>query len=147
MMVPPATLVHAAELVIAAQAGSIALLQRKMPIDLTAAGTVMDRLEQLGVVGPFEAGMTAREVLVRPDDEITALKAIANGRRYEPLTAAVKVAQGFVKAQLPAEMITPKLGEPGEEADGQVDTAKIVDDIARRVVEAFLSAGWRPTHT
>lgn len=54
---------EAARLVVLSQRGSVSLLQRRLKIGYSRAGRIMDRLESIGVVGPFE-GSQAREVLV-----------------------------------------------------------------------------------
>lgn len=53
---------EAARLVVLSQRGSVSLLQRRLKIGYSRAGRIMDKLESLGVVGPFE-GSQAREVL------------------------------------------------------------------------------------
>jgi hypothetical protein len=54
----------AAELVVSAQFGSRAMLQRKLRIGWELTGHVMDELERLGVVGP-DQGSRARDVRIR----------------------------------------------------------------------------------
>jgi len=65
-------LVDAAELVVQADLGSAAMLQRKLRIGYERARTLMSALEEVGVVGPVE-GRKAREVLVRSLEELKKL--------------------------------------------------------------------------
>ncbi len=57
----------AKRIVILAQSGSTSMLQRKLRVGYTRAARLMDMLEEIGVVGPFE-GSKAREVLIKPDE-------------------------------------------------------------------------------
>lgn len=57
---------EAARLIVMHQQGSTSLIQRKLKLGYNRAGRLMDQMEAVGVVGPFE-GSKAREVLL-PDD-------------------------------------------------------------------------------
>ncbi|MBN2417086.1 DNA translocase FtsK 4TM domain-containing protein [bacterium] len=57
---------EAARLVIRHQQGSASLLQRRLRIGYARAGRLIDELEDLNIIGPFE-GSKAREVLVDDD--------------------------------------------------------------------------------
>ena len=65
---------EACEVVIRHKQGSVSLLQRRLGIGYQRAARLIDRLEQAGVVAPFD-GSKAREVLV----DQTYLETIAAG--------------------------------------------------------------------
>ncbi len=54
---------EAAKLVIRHQQGSASLLQRRLRVGYARAGRLIDELEELGIIGPYD-GSKAREVLV-----------------------------------------------------------------------------------
>ncbi|MDR3651685.1 MAG: DNA translocase FtsK [Paludibacter sp.] len=54
---------EAARLIVANQQGSTSLIQRKFSIGYNRAGRIVDQLEVVGIIGPFE-GSKARQVLV-----------------------------------------------------------------------------------
>ena len=56
----------AARIVVMNQQGSTSLIQRKLSIGYNRAGRIIDQLEAIGIVGPFE-GSKARQVLI-PDE-------------------------------------------------------------------------------
>lgn len=60
------TVEDAARLVVMHQQGSTSLIQRKLKLGYNRAGRIIDQLEAIGVVGPFE-GSKAREVLIEDD--------------------------------------------------------------------------------
>lgn len=66
---------EAARLVIAAQSGSIAMLQSKLRIGFGRARGLMVDLEEQGIVGPFSSSTTPREVLVTRDAMDAAVEA------------------------------------------------------------------------
>lgn len=57
---------EAARLIVANQQGSTSLIQRKFSIGYNRAGRIVDQLEVVGIIGPFE-GSKARQVLVMDD--------------------------------------------------------------------------------
>ncbi len=57
---------EAARLIVSHQQGSTSLIQRRMKLGYNRAGRIIDQLESVGIVGPFE-GSKAREVLY-PDE-------------------------------------------------------------------------------
>ena len=57
---------EAARLIVANQQGSTSLIQRKFSIGYNRAGRIVDQLEVVGIIGPFE-GSKARQVLVVDD--------------------------------------------------------------------------------
>lgn len=63
---------EAARLIVAHQQGSTSLIQRKMKLGYNRAGRLIDQMESLGIVGPFE-GSKARQVLI-PDEYSLELK-------------------------------------------------------------------------
>ena len=54
---------YARDLLIEAQRGSVAILQRNLRVGYARAARLLNRLEELGVVGPFR-GAKARKVLI-----------------------------------------------------------------------------------
>ncbi|MGA9365592.1 MAG: DNA translocase FtsK 4TM domain-containing protein [Bacteroidota bacterium] len=63
---------EAARLVVRHQQGSVSLLQRRLAIGYSRAGKLIDQLEGLGIVGPYD-GSKAREVLVETEEELENL--------------------------------------------------------------------------
>lgn len=64
-----AMFVEAARIIVATQQGSTSLLQRKLKLGYNRAGRIIDQLESLGIVGPFE-GSKAREVRIKTEMEL-----------------------------------------------------------------------------
>ncbi len=63
---------EAARIIVRHQQGSVSLLQRRLKIGYSRAARVVDELEAVGIVGPFD-GSKAREVLVESEAELEAL--------------------------------------------------------------------------
>ena len=57
---------EAARIVVISQSGSTSLIQRKLSIGYSRASQIVDQLEKVGIIGPFEEGKT-RQVLI-PDE-------------------------------------------------------------------------------
>lgn len=62
----------AAQIIVQSQQGSVSLLQRKLSIGYTRSARIVDQLERVGIVGPFE-GSKARQVLVQSLTELDEL--------------------------------------------------------------------------
>ena len=54
------------------QRASASMLQRRLRIGYPRAARLIDELEELGVVGPSQGGGKEREVLIGPEDELSA---------------------------------------------------------------------------
>ncbi len=63
---------QAARIIVQTQQGSVSLLQRKLSIGYTRSARIVDQLERVGIVGPFE-GSKARQVLVQTESELEEL--------------------------------------------------------------------------
>jgi S-DNA-T family DNA segregation ATPase FtsK/SpoIIIE len=57
----------AKQVVVMTQQGSVSILQRRLRVGYSRAASLIDMLEQAGVVGPFQ-GSKARDVLLSPED-------------------------------------------------------------------------------
>jgi DNA segregation ATPase FtsK/SpoIIIE-like protein len=75
----PDVLAEATRLIVTHDFGSTSMLQRKLRLGFSAAGRVMEHLEDRGVVGPSE-GAKARKVLITPDRADWAAEEIRAGR-------------------------------------------------------------------
>lgn len=60
---------EAAKIIVRHQQGSVSLLQRRLKVGYSRAARLVDELEAVGIVGPFD-GSKAREVLVETDAEL-----------------------------------------------------------------------------
>ncbi|MEM8484554.1 MAG: DNA translocase FtsK [Bacteroidota bacterium] len=60
---------QAARIIVQTQQGSVSLLQRKLSIGYTRSARIVDQLERVGIVGPFE-GSKARQVLVPTEADL-----------------------------------------------------------------------------
>ena len=61
---------EAISLVQETQRASASLLQRRLRIGYPRAARLLDKLEEMGIVGPSQGGGREREVLLDPDDEL-----------------------------------------------------------------------------
>lgn len=57
----------AKQVVVHTQQGSVSIIQRRLRVGYSRAASLIDMLEQVGVVGPFQ-GSKARDVLITPDE-------------------------------------------------------------------------------
>ncbi|HEY4643396.1 MAG TPA: DNA translocase FtsK 4TM domain-containing protein, partial [Bacteroidota bacterium] len=60
---------EAARLIVRHQQGSVSLLQRRLKVGYSRAARIVDELEAVGIVGPFD-GSKARVVLVETEEEL-----------------------------------------------------------------------------
>jgi len=63
---------ESARLVVRLQQASVSLIQRRMKVGYARAGRIIDELEAVGIVGPFD-GSKARTVLIETEDELEHL--------------------------------------------------------------------------
>lgn len=68
---------EAAQIIVQHQQGSASLLQRRLKLGYNRAGRIIDQLESVKIIGPFE-GSKAREVLIK---DPMSLEQILNGLR------------------------------------------------------------------
>jgi len=66
----------AIEVVRKSQRASASLLQRRLRVGYPRAASLIDRLEEMGVIGPAVAGGKEREVFYDPDDETDPLESM-----------------------------------------------------------------------
>ncbi len=72
----------AARLVVEYQQGSTSLIQRKFSIGYNRAGRIIDQLESVGIVGPYE-GSKARQVLIK---DLLSLERFLDNDPEDPLS-------------------------------------------------------------
>ena len=72
----------AARLVVEFQQGSTSLIQRKFSIGYNRAGRIIDQLESVGIVGPYE-GSKARQVLIK---DLISLERLLDNDPENPLS-------------------------------------------------------------
>ncbi len=63
---------EAARLVVRHQQGSVSLLQRRLRIGYSRAARIIDQLEEVGIVGPFD-GSKGRQILVESEAELESM--------------------------------------------------------------------------
>ena len=61
---------HAITILKKEQRASASMLQRRLRIGYPRAARLLDRLEEMGIVGPSTGGGRDRDVLLEPDDEV-----------------------------------------------------------------------------
>lgn len=125
---PRNKVIDATELVVSTQFGSTSMLQRKMRVGFAEACGLMDRLEELNIVGPAD-GSKARDVLVKTwdlPDLIQRLEILQPEPAAEVITlAAYRVTPENPAAEIPYVDFT----KPG--ADDVVydqETDELLDD-------------------
>lgn len=77
----------AARLVLETQKGSVSLLQRRLKVGFARAGRLMDMLEEIGIVGPYQ-GSKPRAILVDPDQYLALMDAQERAAAAEGRAAA-----------------------------------------------------------
>ncbi len=82
----------AARLVLESRKASVSLLQRRLKVGFARAGRLMDMLEEIGIVGPFQ-GSKPRDILVNPDDYLARMDA------HETQTNATSAASAAASAR------------------------------------------------
>lgn len=129
---------HAAELLIDSQFGSAHMLTRRMGIGFGTAGAILDRLQELNVIGPNRPD-GAREVLVKSNRKLAALACITGGHRYDP--------DGPVLAGRDTVKRDALVGAYGLAYSAMPDHMADVEarQTAERIVGLLADAGWRPT--
>ena len=58
---------EATKIVVRTEQGSVSVLQRRLRVGYARAARLIDELEQVGIVGPFD-GSKARQVIVTPEE-------------------------------------------------------------------------------
>lgn len=76
-------LLKAVEVVRKSQRASASLLQRRLRVGYPRAASLIDKLEELGVIGPAVAGGKEREVFYSPDDGTDPLEDMDSGEEGE----------------------------------------------------------------
>jgi hypothetical protein len=125
-------MVAAAELVVTTQYGSATMLQRTLQLQKDHAAAVLDRLAELGVIGPAR-GPATPPVLVRQEDVGTAVAAVRAGRRFAHPVDEVSADQRRAAERLVFSAI------PEDLSDIQARR------VAAQIVGLLVDSGWRAT--
>lgn len=110
---------NAARLIISKQQGSTSLIQRTFGIGYNRAGRLMDQLEAVGIVGPFE-GSKPRQVLIKTEYD---LESLLNSINYEE---DIVLKSSYIETETHDELEVPSRLIPiGQslEKEGMIDEA------------------------
>lgn len=119
---------EAARLIVSHQQGSTSLIQRRMKLGYNQAGRIIDQLEAVGIVGPFE-GSKAREVLY-PDEYSLEhfLAALKDGRRTT-INRQVDLRKENKSTEVSKRQESPLEGEDSKNESSMIyDPKAIIDE-------------------
>lgn len=118
---------EAARLIVSHQQGSPYLIQRRMKLGYNRAGRIIDQLESVGIVGPFE-GSKAREVLYPDEYSLEQFLATLNDGEPSKNKRKVDLRKENKSTEVSTLQESPLEGKDSKNESSMIDDPKAIID-------------------